>query len=254
MKKKLNTNYEIYNYLNITNRKLGKIYKYTGTHCLPADFDVNADMFKERLFLNEMERQDIFPPFVIEEKKEIKKRLKNSIKNIQKLKKYAKNSDVLQNFSQNFIKKFGLYLDSRHELSHAFLKDFESQSCDEVEMYRELFNLDPVFGEFLDGLFDAKPDFSKLCENLEEKYEKSYVEKLKLLDKKTTKQKKERAQRQLQNDQLVVNQIRETERQKESPTLNKKSEKSQKPAKNVQNAKIVEQKSGKNTAAPSQTK
>ena len=90
MKKKLNNNFEIYNYLNITNRRLGKVYKYTGTHCLPADFDVNAEMFKERLFLNEMENQEIFPPFVNEEKKEIKKRLKNSIKNIQKLKKYAK--------------------------------------------------------------------------------------------------------------------------------------------------------------------
>ena len=71
-KKALNTNIEIYNYLNITNRKLGKLYKYSGYTFLPASFDITPETIKERLYLNEMEKSDIFPPFVLNDKKSIK--------------------------------------------------------------------------------------------------------------------------------------------------------------------------------------
>ena len=64
------------------------------------------------------------------------------------------------------------------------MKDFEDLDCDEVDIYRQLFNLDPVFGELFDGLYDEKVNFSSLLENLEDKYEKSYAEKLKVLEKK----------------------------------------------------------------------
>ena len=86
-----------------------------------------------------------------------------------------------------FIKKLSVYLELRHELTHALLKDFESQNCDEIDMYRQIFNLDPVFGPYMDCLFEQKPDFEKLLENLEEKYDKSYFEKLQILEKKNQK-------------------------------------------------------------------
>lgn len=230
MKKKLNNNFEIYNYLNLTNRKLGKTYRLTGAHCLPQDFDVTAKVFEERIVLNEMANLDIFPPFVNEGKKEIKKRLKNSIKNIKKFKKYEKNADFLQKFSENFTKKLSLYLDLRHELSHALLKDFGSLDCDEVEIYRQLFNLDPIFGEYFDSLFDPKPNFDALLENLEEKYQKTYAEKLKALEERSKKRKKKIAENQIENEALKHAQ---NERKKSRSLEENKAKKLDKEAKNV---------------------
>ena len=243
MKKKLNNNIEIYNYLNVTNRKLGKLYKYTGTNCLPSNFDVNEETFKERILLNEMQNSDVFPPFVNEEKKVIKKRLKNSVKNIQKFKKHAKNSGDLQNFSLKFVQKLSLYLDLRHELSHALLKDFEDQDCDEVDIYRQIFNLDPVFGEFFDDLYDSKVDFSSLMDNLEERYKKSYLEKLQALEKKNEKRKKRAAQKDLDKENLKTAQ--KVAKQKEVVSA-KKVEKTAKIAQKSKNLAEVKKVRGEN--------
>ena len=233
MKKKLNSNVEIYNYLNITNRKLGKMYKYTGTNCLPPDFDVNEKTLKERIVLNEMQNQNIFPPFANEEKKVIKNCIKNSLKNIKKFKKYAKNSAILQNFSLEFIKKLSLYLELRHELTHALLKDFESQDCDEIEIYREIFNLDPVFGPLTDSLFDSRPSFELLLTELEEKNQKSYQEKLQEIEK---KKKKKTAQKIAENENLKT--VQKTK--KTSLSNAKKVEKTAKNTQKLQNLKDAE--------------
>ena len=236
-KKKLNNNFEVYNYLNVTNRKLGKLYKYTGTNCLPAGFDVNEQTFQERLLLNEMENADAFPPFEIKEKKEIKKHFKNSLKNIQKIKKMQKKGVIFENFSENFKNKVDFYLELRHELTHSILQDFEDQNFDEIDAYRQIFNLDPVFGECLEGLFEAKVDFSSIFEGLEEKYEKSYLAKLKKIEKKNQKKRKKSAQKNLQ---LETTKNLEKSQGKDLPNA-KKIEKTAKNAQKAQNLKDAEQ-------------
>lgn len=185
MKKKvLNTSFEVYNYLNITNRKLSKLYKYFGYNFFPDNFDITQDTFKERLYLNEMQLNNIFPPFSIEEKKGIKKFVKNSIKNMQKI---AKSGYFAENFSPDFAAKVEIYFDMRRELTRILLKDFNNQDVDEVALYQEIYNLNPVFSEFFEDLYLDKVDLPKLFDGLEEKYNKSYLAKLKLIEKKVTK-------------------------------------------------------------------
>ena len=245
-KKKLNNNVEVYNYLNVTNRKLGKLYKYTGTNCLPANFDVNSKTFEERLLLNEMKNEDVFPPFSYDEKKSVK----NSIKNIKKIKKTAKNADFFKNYSQSFKNKFDFYLDLRHELTHAILKDFEDQNFDEVDAYRQIFNLDPVFGGFLDGLFDAKVDISSLLDGLEKKYEKSYIEKLQMIEKQNEKKRKKSAQKNLENE--GVKNLKKSQ-SKDLPKA-KKMEKTAKSAQKAQNLKDAERVRKQNKSMTKATK
>ena len=123
-KKNLNTNWEIYNFLNITNRKLSKQYKYFGRDFLPDDFDVNEKTIKERILLGEMSNTNIVPSFVYEDKKKVKKHFKNSLKNCKKM---------LQNrffsfFTPDFLQKMEIYMDMRMFLTRRILQDFRSQS------------------------------------------------------------------------------------------------------------------------------
>ena len=225
--KELNTNIEVYNYLNITNRRLGKLYKYSGYNPLPENFDVNETTIKERLTLNEMQNSDIFPPFILEEKKYIKKYLKNSVKNIQKIKKLAKNAEFLQKFSSEFLEKFGLYLDMRTELSNILLQDFKNQDCDEVEIYREIFNLDSVFGELLEEFYQPKICILRILDGLEEKYELSYSEKLKALEKKD-KKRKQKAKNQIEQMAKICNKKSSQNQKKKAAALEKTAKNKQK--------------------------
>ncbi len=230
MKKKLNNNMEIFNYLNLVNPKLGRLYRLSGTHCLPMDFDVNESSIKERLLLNEFANENIFPPFVYEEKNNFKKHIRNSVKNVQKIQKLAKNPQFLSNFSVEFCQKFDFYLQLRQELSHALLKDFHGQDFDEIDAYRQLYNLDPIFGEFLDGLYDANVNFSALLSGLEGKYMKSYAEKLQAFE--NAKKKKSAKEKQHQKEAKIAHDLHNKKA--------KNAEKTAKNAKKLQNQKDVQ--------------
>lgn len=181
--KKLNTNTEVYNYLNIVCRRLGKLYRLTGFSPLPNDFDIDKEKFKEQILLGQMQDDEVFPSFVLESKKDFKINLKNSLKNCKKIIK----SNIYKNFSTpKFSEKLALYFDMRLALTEIIMKDFRDHDFDETAAYREIYNLEPVLGEHLEGLYDGKVDLESLFTDLERKYRASYVDKLQRLEKKTT--------------------------------------------------------------------
>ena len=207
-KEKLNTNWEVYNYLNITNRKLGKQYKYLGRDFMPDEFDVNEETIKERLFLNELADNSVMPDFVYEEKRKIKKHFKNSIKNCKNLLK----NNILSSFSPKFLQKINIYMDMRTFLTKQILKDFRSQDFDEVEAYREIFNLNPILGEMFDELYKDKIEPQALLLNLENRYKKIYLEKVKEIEEKKKKHK----------NTTVLETINQKQKKNEKAKINKK--------------------------------
>ena len=233
---------EKYNFLNITNRRLGKLYKYSGYDFLPSDFDINPQTIKERLYLNELQTSNRFPAFVLESKKSIKKILKNSLKNIKKMQK----NDIFNDFSKEFSQKLEIYFDMRTELTKLILKDFKNQSFDEVAAYQEIFNLDPVFGDLLDNIYQQKVDCEALFDDLENRYRTSYLEQIKKLEKKQTKLRKKQTAT-LQNLQTMKT-------KQKTETLAKKEEKTIKTAKKAAKMKEIEQIKSQNKQASAKNK
>lgn len=184
MKKALNTNLEIYNYLNIVDKRLGKIYKYTGYSSLPDAFDVNEETIKEVLVISQMRDLTRQPDFLVEGKRHFKKRLKLSLKNCRNILKHEYYKSCC---TKKFKAYLDIYFDMRKEITAQILKDTHNHDFDEAAAWQEIFNLNPVLGELTENLFEEKVDFEKLFSGLERKYNKSYAEKVALLEKKENK-------------------------------------------------------------------
>lgn len=230
--KTLNT--EIYNYLNLINRRFGKMYKYAGINPLPKDFVIDQQKILNILLLNQMKAEDIFPPFINQEKKQIKKHFKFAYKNAKKLQKNI----AKYNFSDEFTTNLSIYLKMYKQLCQATLRDFTKQSLDETAAYRDVYNINPVLGETFINLFDAKLNLEELLNGLEEKYNLSYQQKLKLIEKKNTKkQSKISEQQNLQSLQNVAKNSKNI-----GKTLDKTAKTSQK-LQNKQDAAKTRQKS-----------
>lgn len=196
----MNTNYEIYNFLNMINPRLGKVYKLTGFSPLPRNFVMTKELLKERLYLNQMSAKIVFPDFIYENKSEIKKYFKNSVKNMKKIKKNISNFD----FSPEFSEKLNVYFNIRIDITKSILSEFKNQRFDEKDAFQEIYQINPILSKMLDGLFDEHTDLKSLLNNLEDKYEISYLEKLQLIEK---KQKVEREKKsQIVNEQIKENQ------------------------------------------------
>ena len=196
----MNTNYEIYNFLNMINPRLGKVYKLTGFSPLPRNFVMTKELLKERLYLNQMSAKIVFPDFIYENKSEIKKYFKNSVKNMKKIKKNISNFD----FSPEFSEKLNVYFNIRIDITKSILSEFKNQRFDEKDAFQEIYKINPILSKMLDGLFDEHTDLKSLLNNLEDKYEISYLEKLQLIEK---KQKVEREKKsQIVNEQIKENQ------------------------------------------------
>ncbi len=173
------TNFDIYNYLNLTNQRLAKIYRLSGSSPLPKNFTLTKEIIKEKLTLSQMVEENIFPHFINEEKKKIKKHFKISLKNCQKI---VKKCDFDEKFSKKFAEKLHLYFNMRIVLTEMILKDFRSFTFDEAASYQELYNLDPVLGQLLDNLFEENFNIDEVLSDLEKKYKVSYSQKQKLLE------------------------------------------------------------------------
>lgn len=187
----MNTDYEVLNYLNLTNGRLGKLYKLTGYNPLPEDFVFNDETIKERLYINQMQNMFKLPEFIYLDKKIVKKHFKNSVKNIKKIEKIIlteKNKNKLSDF---FANKLLTYFDIRVEITKLLLKEFKKFNFDEREACQEIFDLNPILGTFFEELFNDNFNAESLLENLEEKYQINYQEKLQLIEKKNTKKRKE---------------------------------------------------------------
>ena len=224
------TNFEIYNFLNITNRRLGKMYKLTGFCPLPKDFVVTKEKIAHQLFLAQMKNEEIFPPFAYEEKRKIKKNFKICLKNFKKIKKNCN----ISSFSDVFAQKFENYISLQIELLEIILKEFRSHTFDEIEAFREIYNLDVVFAQLLPNLFEENIKLEGSFENLEKEYEVLYLEKLQLVEKKKIKQEKKK--KEIENN---LQNLKKSEKNKEK--LKNNSEKSAKNSKQIEkNAKIIQ--------------
>ena len=159
----MNTNYEIYNFLNMINPRLGKVYKLTGFSPLPRNFVMTKELLKERLYLNQMSAKIVFPDFIYENKSEIKKYFKNSVKNMKKIKKNISNFD----FSPEFSEKLNVYFNIRIDITKSILSEFKNQRFDEKDAFQEIYQINPILSKMLDGLFDEHTDLKSLLNNLE---------------------------------------------------------------------------------------
>lgn len=187
----MNTNFEVLNFLNLYNPRLGKLYKVSGYSPLPKNFSMDNDKIKECLYLNQIKKWIKYPEFIYDEKNHVKKYFKNSIKNIKKIEKNINKF----NFSPDFSEKFKIYLDMRLEITTMILQEFKDQKFDESLAYQEIYDLNPIFGNFLESVFLDECNLNEILPDLEEKYEISYVEKIQLLEKGKEKKKRQNAQK-----------------------------------------------------------
>lgn len=121
-----------------------------------------------------------FPNFIYDNKNEVKKYFKNSIKNIKKLRKNIENFD----YSPEFLEKLNVYFNIRTDVTEALLKEFKNQRFDEKDAFQEIYRLNPILSNLMMELFDEHIDTKTLLTNLEDKYQISYLEKLQLIEKK----------------------------------------------------------------------
>lgn len=185
----MKTDLEIYNYLNIVNRRVGKVYKLTGICPLPKNFVADEEKLKKILFLKQMENNSIFPEFIFNDKKSIKKYFKISLNYCKKLKKNLKIKSFM---SQSFYEEFVNYLSIRIILTRLIIKDFRGQEIDETKAYQEIYNLNPIFGELLNEIYQPNFDIEATVSALEENYMRSYTQKLEAINKKERKQRKQK--------------------------------------------------------------
>ncbi len=238
-------NIEIYNYLNLTNYKLAKLYKNGLYNPFPDGFELTTEKIKERLFFSQI--QPTLPEYIFEEKKQIKKYFKNSQKNIKNLIKNSKKSE----FSVIFNEKFEIYLFFRQKLTRTLLRDFRKQDFDEGDAVLQILNLDPIMGDLLQNLFQSDCDIESLIENLEERYNLSYADKMKLIEKKNN-QKTRRNVKKLQEFELKQTELSKEKIQKKEKVTEKSSSKKKESSKIItavaeeKNSTSV-QKSSKNT-------
>ena len=219
MKKIVNNYYDVYNFLNILNRKLGKLFKLTRYSPLPEGFVITDENMAEVLFLERLKDESVMPPFAGQEKKNIKKMFKKGLKHCEYV---IKHHPFEKYCSKEFAARILVYFNIRKDLFDIMLKDFKKDDADEVEFYRECYNLNPLLGRAMDVLFEDKVDFDALFDGLEEKYTLAYQQQLKILNKKQEKKKEK-----------IVEEI--------SEKFAQKSEKIQKNRKNIEkNAKNMQ--------------
>lgn len=173
---------EIFNYLNLVNTRIGKFYKLSGFNPLPDNFVFSKQIIEERLFLNQMQTNIVFPEFLYKDKNCFKKHLKICVSNAKKL---LKIEEAKKNMSQDFYQKFCTFLSITEKVVGFVIKDLNNYNFDETEAYQEIYNIDPIMFDVLqEQLFQENLDFSKILNGFEKKYKLSYAEKLKLINKK----------------------------------------------------------------------
>ncbi|MBP3620122.1 MAG: hypothetical protein J6J24_05660 [Clostridia bacterium] len=233
----MSTNYDILNFLNLTCPSLARLYKTTGISYLPENFVFDKEKIKERMFFDALEEEIKYPDFILGEKSEIKKYLKNSQKNIKKI---IKNQFFNGFFEKNFENKLKFYFFARQKLTSRLLRRFNSYDFDELRAYREIYHLDPIYDEMFSSIYFENVDLTPLFYSLEQEYGLLYNEKLKIYNSKNKKKKQKEILSQLQNQKentKVVETKKETAKtQKVEKTLakEKKEEKIEKTANKTQ--------------------
>ncbi len=236
----MDRNYEIYNYLNLINRRLAKAYKYTGERILPNSFVFSKEKIMERLYLNQMRKGVVYPKYCYENRKEMKKVLKNSIKNINKITKKQLYFDW--NFSKDFKIKLDFYFTLRKALSTRLLREFNNLDFNECSAYAEIYGINPILTELMEDLGNKDVDFEKLFDGLEKKYIVSYHEKFKLINEKNNNLMK-KAREKMLTDVIVKELSKQNETAKEKTEnailKNEKTTKTKKQKETVNTEKTI---------------
>ena len=193
----MNENLEIYNYLNLTNRRLGKLYKTTGYNPLPKNFSFTKDVIKDRLYLNQMPSEISFPDFLYEEKRSLKKRFKLSLKRINQILKERKYENKM---TPAFAQMFESYMLMRKEVTSMILKDFSKFDFDECDAYTEICSINTIFFDLLEEIFDDEFNFYEVSFDLEYRYGVYYAERLKRINKKN----KQEIEKKLNENNLLI--------------------------------------------------
>lgn len=203
----MNTNFGIYNYLNLINRRVAKAFRSTGRNPLPADFKVTEEAIKERLYLNQMQSNISFPQFLFEDNRAVKKRFKASVKQIKQLQTMLKKPEFSGTMSPEFLKRFSTYLKLRLFVTNCILKEFKHYYFNECDAYEEICAIDTIFFELLDGTFEPDFDVRLYVDGLEEKYNIFYQERVSRLEEKVSEEtKKKRAEKnKLQQQSIDLN-------------------------------------------------
>ena len=119
---KINNNFDVYNFLNIINRRIGKLYRLTGYNPLPDNFEIDEHKIEDVLILGQMKDETIMPYFINENKKEIKKHFKHSLKNCMHI---IKHHQFEKYVSKDFSDKLTDYFNIRKDLTDLILKDIQ---------------------------------------------------------------------------------------------------------------------------------
>lgn len=252
----MNTNFEIYNYLNLVNRRVAKAYRNTGKNPLPDDFVFDKNAIKERLYLNQMQSNISFPAFLYENNRNVKKRFKASVKQIKQLQAMLKDKNFTKNFSAKFLTKFRTYLDIRLFVTNSILKEFKRYFFDECDAYEEICAIDTIFFDLLDGTFEPDFDVRKYLDNLEEKYNIYLEERINRLNPKVSQETKEKRERKKKvNEQnLALNEKTLKNQSKKIKNDLKFEKKSEKINKNREISAFKQSKEQKQNLKPSQSK
>ncbi len=250
MKKIVNNYYDVYNFLNIINRKLGKLFKLTKYSPLPEGFTITEENMTELLLIDQIKDDNVMPFFAGQEKKNIKKLFKNGLKNC----KYViKHQPFKKYCSEEFSTRIRVYFNIRKDMFDIILKDFNAQDADEVQFYRDCYNINPVLGRAMDVLYETHVDFDKLFDGLEEKYTLAYQQKIKSLNKKEQKQIEKVAKQDLQN-QVQQNRQKSAKDQNNRKNIEKIAKNQQKTEKNREIQKIRDEKNAKRQTTKNKNK
>ena len=157
-----------------------------------------------------------FPEFLYEEKKDLKKRFKMTIKRINQILKEQKYKACM---SKDFAEKFENYLIMRREVTSLILKDFNKPDFDECDAYIEICSINTIFFDLLEQIFDDEFNFSDILPTLEDVYNIYYSERLKRLEEKRNVQISKNNQKIAEN--IAINQKNQIKLEKKSEKNNK---------------------------------
>ncbi len=203
----MNTNFEIYNYLNLVNRRVAKAFRNTGRCPFIGNFRITDEAIKQRLYLNQMQSKITYPQFLFENNRNVKKRFKASVKQVKQLQAMLKKPEFANTMSDKFRAKFTFYLNIRLFVTKAILKEFKRYYFNECDAYEEIFAIDTIFFSLLDGTFEPDFDVRLYVDGLEEKYNIFYQEHVNRLEEKVSEKtkKKRSAQNKLQQQAINLN-------------------------------------------------
>jgi len=221
-------NFEVLNFLNMNNERLGKLYKKGKLGFFSKATTIPDELFLSRINLDKLSEEIKYPDFLFKTNLKIKKFFKKSLKNNKKLLKIAFLSEFL-NKNNNFEIKF--FLMARSAILRKLLREYSGSNFKPFKIYEELFSLNPVFEELMFESYENIDNLDKFLIELPTKYKDLYEQKLEVLNKKQEKQAKKAEQERLVLEQTAK--LAKASKMKETKKTVSKAEKTTKKQPNL---------------------